>query len=483
MEDYKHGIVTTRDSDISLDTETTERVQVAVGVAPVNLLENPAGAVNVPILVSSRKEVMQYLGANTDYKNYTLMQTVLASFQKVGIAPVVMINVLDPGNPNHVVAVAGEEFALTKGSVTIEEEGVLLNSLVVSSGDTQGVTDTDYVASFDGNGYVTVAVITDGAFKDVTALTIAYTKLNPEGVTAEDIIGGVTEEGIRTGIELVDEVYSRFQVIPDIISAPKYSREPAVAAALEAKAELVGDLTNAIAIVDIESETTTKLADVKDAKNRLGTFTRWTVLCWPKVLMAGCEIYASAAVAALLQYVAANNAGIPTSPDNKSIPIDGMVLEGGRELHLTQQQVNNFLNAIGVVSFAYLGGWKCWGNNTAAYPENTEPNNRFIKCVMVCNYLENRFKTEYLSAIGTDGRYKVIDSVVSNYNTDLNALVPDYLAGAEIVFNKGENPLSQILEGHFVFHTRYADWTPIEAIENSFTWDSRILQEAFEGGE
>lgn len=483
MAGYKHGINTTRDADISLETTQAVSVQVAVGTAPVNLLDDPGCAVNVPILVNNRNEVKQNFGTSVDYKSYTLMQTTLASFQKVGVAPVVMINVLDVNNAQHVTAVAGKEFVLTKGSVTVDEEGILLDSLVVSSEGTQGAADTDYVASFDSNGYVSVAATADGAFKGATALTIAYTKLNPEGVTAEDIIGGVTEEGIRTGIELADEVYSRFQLIPDIISAPGYSKDPAVAAALEAKAELVGELTNAVAVVDIESETTTNIADVRNAKNKLGVFSRWTVLCWPKVLMAGEEIYASAAVAAMLQYVCANNNNIPTSPDNKKVPIDGVVLEGGKEIYLTQKQVNDYLNAHGILSFAYLGGWKCWGNNTSAYPDNTDPNNRFIKCVMMSNYLENRFKTEYLSTIGSDGNYKVIDSVVSNYNADLNALTPDYLAGASVVFNKDENPLEEILEGRFHFHTRYADYIPTEYIDGAFTWDSKILEAALEGDE
>ncbi|MDE6054773.1 MAG: hypothetical protein K2G55_13665 [Lachnospiraceae bacterium] len=483
MADYKHEISTARNSDISVETVESPRVQVAIGTAPVNLLDDPRSAVNVPILVKSRKDVKQYLGLNTDYGNYTLMQTTLAALQKVGVVPIIMINVLDPGNPSHVAAVSGEKFELTKGSTTIAVEGILLDSLVVSAGDTTGEADKDYIAAFDTNGHVTVAVSSDGAFKDVSEITIAYTKLNPAGVTAGDIIGGVTEEGVRTGIELLDEVYSRFQVVPDIISAPKYSTDPAVAAALETKAELIGDLLNAVAVIDIESEETKKIADVKAAKDKLGVFTRWAVLCWPKVLMAGCEIYASAAVATMLQYVSTANGGVPTSLDNKSVPIDGVVLEGGKEFHMTQKQVNNYLNAIGVLSFAYLGGWKCWGNNTAAYPDNQEPNNRYIKCVMMSNYIENRFKTEYLSLIGTDGSYKMVDSVVSNYNADLNALTPDYLAGAYVVFNKDENPLAEILEGHFRFHTRYADYTPVEYIENTFTWDSQILQTVFEGSE
>jgi hypothetical protein len=482
MAEYKHGITTTRSSDITTESEQAVRVQVAVGTAPVNLLDDPASAVNVPVIAYSRNDVKLQLGVCSDY-DYTLMQTVLASFSKVGVAPVVMINVLDPDNKNHVTAVAGTSVDVINGSVTIEDEGILLDKLVVSSESKTGTAGTDYIAAFDSDGYVTIAIADDGAFKGKTSLTVAYTKLNPAGVTANDIIGGLSEDGTRQGIELVDEIYSRFGFVPDILSAPGFSTDAAVAAALEAKAELNGDLTNAIAVVDIESKTTTKLEDVKNAKNKLGCFTRWTVLCWPKVTMGGVEIFASAAVAAMLQYVTVQNGNVPTSPDNKDIPIDGVVMDGGKEVHYTMKQVNDYLNAIGVLSFVYLNGWKCWGNNTAAYPDQTDPNERYIKCVMMSNYIENRFKTEYLETIGNDASYKLIDSVVTNYNTDLSALVPDYMAGARIIFDKKENPVSSIVKGHFIFRTEYADYTPAEYYENTFVWKSKILEEAFEGGE
>lgn len=482
METYLHGIETDRDSSIVTSTQqTTGGIQVIIGTAPVNLLDNPEEAVNVPFLVNNRGGVKEVLGLSTDYR-YTLMQSVLASLQKHGVAPVVMINVLDPEKKDHVTAVASEEHELTRGSVTIEEEGILLKSLKVSSGDIQGEAEVDYAAAFDANGHVVIAVSDSGALGAATKISVAYTKLNPDGVTASDIIGGVDEKGIRTGIELVDEIYSRFQVIPEILLAPGYSKEPAVAAALEAKAELAGDLTNAIAVLDLESETTVTLDKVKDAKNKLGAFTRWDVVCYPKVLMGGVEIYASTVVAAILQVERANNGNVPTSPDNKAALIEGLVLEGGKEVHYTKKQVNGYLNANGIVSFAYMGGWKCWGNNTAAYPDDKDPNNRFVKNVMMSNYLENRFKTEYLSQIGADASDKFMDSIVSAFNVSLNALIPSYLAGAEVVFNKEENPTSEILEGHYRFHTRYADYTTAEWISNTFTWDSQILKEALEGG-
>ena len=483
MEHYGHGIETTRDASVSNEVVQATRVQVAIGTAPVNLLDNPSRAVNKPIYVKNRGEVSAELGVSTDYDHYTLMQTMLASMVKMGVGPIVMINVLDPTNPAHITAVAGKEFAVESGSVTIKEEGILLDKLVVSAGSETGTADDDYVAAFNSDGYVTIAVKPEGKFKGKDKITIAYTKINADGVKPEDIIGGMNEAGKRTGIALVDEVYARFGVVPDIITAPKYSQDPAVAAALEAKAELIADLINAMAVIDIESSTTQRLEQVKAAKDKLGCCSRWTTLCWPKVLMNGQAIYASAAVAAVMQYIAMNNGNIPKSPDNKSVPIDGVVLEDGTEVYFTQSQVNDYLNAIGVLSFLYLEGWKCWGSNTAAYPDNTEPNNRFIKCVMISSYLETRFKVEYLPEVGEDGSYADIESIVSNYNADLNALVPDYLAGAEVIFDKSENPISQIIAGKYIFRTKYADPTPKELIVNKFTWDSSILKKSFEGGE
>jgi len=483
MAEYLHGIHTSRDASIVTSAAVAASVQAVVGTAPVNLLDDPSSAVNKPILVRSRNDVKQNFGVCTDYKNYTLMQTMLASFMKVGVQPVVMINVLDPSNSRHTTAVAAASYELTKGIAVIETQGVLLASVKVMKGEVEATLTTDYELSFDTSGNLVVSVTSDGALKDETEVSVSFKKLNPAGVTATDVIGGITAAGVRSGIELFDEIYSTLLVIPGVLSAPGFSTDPAVAAALEAKAELTGDLTNAIAVIDLESTTTKKIEDVKNAKTASGIFSRWCILCWPKVLMGGVEIYASAAVAALAQYSQSQNNDIPTSTDNKTIAIEGVVLEDGTEKHYTQKQVNEYLNANGVVSFIYLGGWKCWGNNTAAYPDKTEPNNRFLKCVMISNYLENRFKTEYLSCIGQDASYKMIDSVVNNFNASLNALVPDYLAGAEVIFDKNENPIAQILEGRFKFHTRYADWTPAEYIDNTFTWDSQILESALTGGE
>jgi phage tail sheath protein FI len=71
-----------------------------------------------------------------------------------------------------------------------------------------------------------------------------------------------------------------------------------------------------------------------------------------------------------------------------------------------------------------------------------------------------------------------MQSIVTNFNAALNALVPDVLAGAQILFSKDENPMSEILQGHWTFHVQYADYIPTEYIDCKFTWDSSILENA-----
>ena len=483
---YLHNIVTGRSTELDVEASVAaHNVQCVIGTAPVNILDDPSAAVNVPIKVTSKSDFKKQLGWTESIEDYTCVQSAYASFSMFHVAPVVFINVLDPLNAAHKTAVTATAYTIANGSTTIKSEGVLASSVTVTYVDGEDTktaeADTDYITSFDTDGYCVITVTSDGALASLTSVNIAYSKLNPAGVTATDIVGGISAAGVRTGIELVDEVYSKLGVIPEILLAPGFSTQAAVAAALEAKAELAGDLTNGRAIVDIESTTTTTVANVATAKGTLGVNSRWVDAYWPKVTKNGFKLWFSAVAAAAYQNIAIENNNIPSqSADNTKIPIEGIVLNDGTELHLTQAQINDYLNAYGIYSGIYFGGWKIWGNNTTAYPDDTDPNDRFSKCVAIGNYLENRFKTEYLSKIGRTTSAKLIQSIVSDFNASLNALVPDVLAGAKVQFLKDENPMSEILEGRFRFRTYYADGTPMEWIYNEFVWDSTILEESLE---
>ena len=482
---YKHNIVTDRDTAMPTNASVSGfGIQVVVGTAPINLLDDPSSAVNVPILVRSRAEAKAKLGESDDFASYTLMQSVYASFRKFAVAPVVFINVLDPAK--HKATVALSTVAVTNGSATVETKGVIKSSVVVSAvgSSTAATVDVDYVTDFDADGNLIVAVTPDGALASATQISVGFNKLDPSAVTASDVIGGTDAQGNRTGIDVIDIVYNKLGVIPSMILAPEFSATPSVAAALEAKAELIGSLFNSHAIVDIESTTTKTWTQVEAAKQTLGVSTRWATAVWPKAKMDGRIVCGSAVVGAVLQSGCIANNDVPcVSQDNKEARIDAAVLADGEELEMVIEDANDYILAKGVVTFVFFGGWKVWGSNTCAYPATIEPNNRFTKCVLMNNYLENRFKAEYLSHLGNNGNRKEMESIVTNFNMALNALVPDKLAGAEVTLSREDNPDSEIIEGRWKFRTRYADYTPTEYIENIFTWDSSILTEALFGGE
>ena len=328
-------------------------------------------------------------------------------------------------------------------------------------------------------------LMSDAAASSLQKLNISYAKLNPDGVTAEDIIGGVDENGVRSGIELLDEVFINTGVIPAIVTAPVFSKKKEVAAALEAKVRLIGSLHNAKAYVDIDSSESgaVNVFNVAKVKEKNVPQSELIDACWPMVNKNGNVLAFSSFAAALAQAVAAENGDIPDGIDNRELLVDGVCTEDGTPVKVIQGDANSYLNANGIITAIRLPEWKAWGNNTAMYPASKDPTKRWSKCVMMLNYLQNRFKTEYLSKVGRNAKVKFIKGIVDEYNASLNALVPDYLAGGEIIFDTAKNPPSSMLEGHYIFSTRYADYTPAEYIENDFVYDAQILTDTMEGGD
>ena len=109
--------------------------------------------------------------------------------------------------------------------------------------------------------------------------------------------------------------------------------------------------------------------------------------------------------------------------------------------------------------------WKTIGENSAAFPDETAQNQKSIKGVAICNYLENRFKTDYAYQIGRDTKPAAIKSIVNAFNYMLSKMVPDYLAGGEMEFREDENPIEQIQEGYSKFRVHYADYPTTKSMD------------------
>lgn len=490
MSIYKHGIATARKATaIATPVTSTANVTVVIGTAPVNMAEDPYKAANVPIAAYSRADAVAKMGWSEDFKKYTIMQSVYASFNVFAVAPLVMINVLDPNNENHITAVTGAECTVANKKALIDAEGVLLDTITVTNPDSEEAltVNEDYVTSFAEDGTVIIGFTEAGVSKTGNSVSVAYSKLNPEGVTYEDIIGGYdVSKRVKKGLEVIADIFPKYGIIPGTLIAPGFSQVPAVNTALAAKSQLIYSLFSCKCISDIDSsEAGAQSIDaVRDWKNSNGYSDRRTFAVWPKVNVDGYVYYFSAQLAALLQRLTADNGGVPSeSPDNKLLKISGLALEDGTEINFDLDEANDYLNANGVISAVNIDGFLAWGNNTAGYPQSADVVDRWVTSVMMFDYIENNFKRSFFSSVGNKINYRTIEDVVLGENLAINSLKGSGdIAGGEISFSRDDNPIEQILAGHITFKERLATYPPMEDITNVFEFDPTILQAALEGG-
>ena len=188
---YKHGVYTSEVATSMVAPITgTAGLQVIVGTAPV------AAAVNVPLLVNSYKEAVEAVGYLPDFANYTLCECISANFSVVGIAPMVLINVLDPAK--HKVAITGGTVQVNDGVAVLEETGVLLEGLTVKSGSNTLTAGTDYKLAYENNSKpgTAYAVITAADGSSYTgSVRVKFTITEAEKSPAYTVTAGADDIG------------------------------------------------------------------------------------------------------------------------------------------------------------------------------------------------------------------------------------------------------------------------------------------------
>jgi len=401
---YKHGVgIIEQETSITIPIEGTAGLQVIFGTAPVNLAQDPYNATNNLQIAYSFAEACKKVGYSNDFKKYTLCQSIDASFRVFNVAPIILVNVLDP--KVHKKANEERSYTVTSGQVLIELEGILLDTLVVKSQDgaKSYEQDKDYVAAFNDEGYVVISVLDSGTAKEEATLLISSTSIDPTAVDKNDIIGGYNAStGKETGLELIRQIYPKLGLTPGLILAPGWSHDANVAAVIEAKCESISGMFTCENVMDIDTTQAKTYDQVKEIKEKTGFSSKHTIVCWPKVLVGEKVYYYSAIMAALIAYTDANNGDIPNlSPSNKEARITGAVLEDRTEIFLDIDQAN-LVNSYGVVAAINMNGWKSWGNNTACYPSNTDPKDRWIGVRRFFSWWGNSFILTYFQKVDVD---------------------------------------------------------------------------------
>lgn len=549
---YKHGVyVREQETSLTPPIEGTSGLQVIFGTAPVNLAENPYKTANRPMLCNSFSEAVTSVGYSDDFNKYTLCQSIDACFRVFNVAPIILINVLDPNKSEHIRRADEDFLKLVKGTGIIKESayayelttdtvyrndkfyyskddgenytiianatvgekigsnvyeriavssenafGVLVDTVSVKSADGTAtyVENTDYILSFDDNGYVVITILDKSSIKPDDTVRISFASLNPEGVTAEDIIGGVNAStGEVKGLECINKIFPMFGYTPGLLLAPGWSEDANVIAAMEAKCTNINGCFSCNCIVDIGTNpeqaakalptSAIKYTDTKIAKENLGIDSTMTFVCWPRCKI-GSKIYAmSVLLGALLAYTDASNDDIPNIyPSNKSFSITGICLEDGTDVVIDQDQAN-LVNSYGIVTAINMNGYKCWGNNTAAYPSTTDPKDRWIAIRRMFTWWANTLVLTYFQKVDDPCNYRLIENIVDSENIRGNSFVARGIcAAARVEFIPSENPITSILNGKITFHVHLSPYTPAEDIEFVLEFDPNAIQTALEGG-
>ena len=476
---YRHGVYVREEATSMIAPVLgTAGLQVVVGTAPVNMLENPAAAVNTPILAYSYKEAVSNLGYSDDFAKYTLCESISASFTVVNTAPLVFINVLDPAK--HSADMADITVQVNDGIAVVGETGVLLDKLSVSAGETALVRDTDYTAAFNNDGTLNLVMIPGGAGDSAAALTVSGKKLDPSLVTAADIVGGVDiSTGRETGLEVIRQIYPKLGMTPGILIAPRFSSNAVVAAALQAKTKEINGVFKCVCMIDIDNDAATKYTDVKTQKERQAVSDPNAYAVWPYAKI-GDVVYSGSSLAAALTACtdAANDDTPNVSPSNKTLAISAACLADGTEVVLDQDQANT-INSFGVATFLNMNGFRLWGNNTAAYPGITDPKDRWFSVRRFLSWAGNTFILTYFQKVDSPANHRLIEAIVDSENVRGNSFVSrGVCARYEISYNKDENPTTDLLNGKLTFHQYITPYPPAEYIEDVIEFDPNALAEA-----
>ena len=483
---YRHGVyISEVPTSIVPPARASAGLPVVFGTAPVNLATDPAPP-NTPVLCFTYGEAVRRFGSSSDWGNYTLCEFIKSHFALFAVAPVVLINVLDSENAAHMETVASEAATLIGGAVTLPAAGIFLDTLTVRVGEVLCDVDVDYTAAFDADGKVVITRIatSEKIASDTAALTVGYTKLKPSGVAGDDIVGGIDAlTGAYTGLELVNRVFPLFRLVPGQILAPGWSTNPAVAAVMVAKASNINGHFRCIALTDVPTDEADDYTEVAAWKNDNNYTAERQVACWPKVKLGDEQFHLSTQLAGVICKADAENDDIPfRSPSNKSLQADGAVLVDEAEISLGPDQAA-YLNGQGIVTaLNFIGGWKVWGNRTAAYPSVTDPKDVFIPIRRMFDWIGNTLVLSFWQKVDFPANRRLVETVVDSANIWLNGLAArGFILGGRVEFLPEENPETDLMDGIYRFHVYATPPAPAREIDFIVEYDPAYLATLFGG--
>lgn len=299
-------------------------------------------------------------------------------------------------------------------------------------------------------------------------------------MTADDIVGGVNiATGAETGLEVIRQVYPKLSKAPAILLAPRFSKNAQVCAALQAKCRKINGLFNAVCFIDLDcsADGAQKYTDVAEQKTKQTATSREAYALWLYVKVGETVYSGSSMAAAATVYNDSQNGDRPVaSPSNVTVPISAACLEDGTEVLLDQEQ-GTFLNDQGIATFIRSGtDFVIWGNETAAYPKNTDPKDMFLCIRRFFNYAWTSFVLDNMSKLDKPMNPKRLQSIIDSENMKGSKYVSEEAcASYRMVADTEKNTAAELVAGHYHFYLYCTPFPPLKQMNVTMEYEASSL--------
>ena len=185
----------------------------------------------------------------------------------------------------------------------------------------------------------------------------------------------------------------------------------------------------------------------------------------------------SSMAAAATVYNDSQNGDRPVaSPSNVTIPISAACLEDGTEVLMDQEQ-GTFLNDLGIATFIRSGtDFVIWGNETAAYPKNTDPKDMFLCIRRFFNYAWTSFVLDNMSKLDKPMNPKRLQSIIDSENMKGSKYVSEEAcASYRMVADTEKNTAAELVAGHYHFCLYCTPFPPLKQVNVTMEYEASSL--------
>jgi uncharacterized protein len=502
---YKHG-VTWRDVPTSIVAPVTadSGIPFFVGTTPIQQVkpENRPKP-NTPRVYYSYEDAVLELGYSDDWRTYNLSQAIYVYFALFNVGPIICsyLNGVDDTFYQSEPEV-DDPFTFVKGICPLVSENILPETLVVkgATDSAELVLGTDYMGAWQKDPrktesneyYYTLSAIPGGKIPlDVDyPVLLSYTEMAAINCNRSQIIGGMDiNTGTMSGIEVIEDVFPKLSIVPGILIIPFWSQDPEIAAVMSNKVDEINGCFRCITYTDLDSSVVLKAMDAYEWKNQNNYVHGRQTALWPRVGLGNRDIWLSTELGARTQKTDIDNGNIPVeTPSNKNLEMNKTLVGdfGGKgdtpptEVVFSKDYAD-MLNGQGIITaINWIGGWKAWGSNMSCYPFITDPKDRWLPARRMTDFVGNSLVLTIFQKVDKPTNRRLIDTIVDTTNIWLNGLVSSGSAlGARVEFRHDENPDTEMINGHYIFHVYEFFPLPAEWIEFRLELDISYLSVLF----